>query len=106
MIMQESRYIKNATRCVHGIDLETKERQQVCTDFGLTMINLTNVIYYKWCTDKLLTDIEYAVEKGALILKNFKMMYKKQEPDMWWTRYNASSMSKRETYKRLVMRFY
>ena len=67
-------------------------------------------IYYKTARalkfdiDKLTTDLEYSVDAGAIVLADFRKRYSHKEVD-WWTRYNASSTSKRAVYKGLVERY-
>lgn len=91
ILAQESRYKLNA------INHES-------LDYGIAQINHKTVAAFGFDKQKLLTDLEYSVKAGAIVLADIKKRYGHREED-YWTRYNSSKPSKRETYKRLVMRF-
>jgi len=105
ILAQESRYQLNATNCIRGLDKTTHEETTVCIDFGISQVNLRNIIKYDLDTRKLLTDIDYSVEQGIWILAKFKNQYYDKE-DNYWSRYNASSHKKRKIYEDLVSRFF
>lgn len=102
-------HCKNETGRVPG-DLEfmacvkempTNGKVKVCTDFGIGQIWHATAESYEFDLDKLTSDLEYSVEAAAIVLKDFKNMYSKKDPE-WWTRYNASTPSKRQRYKKFV----
>jgi len=80
--------------------------QKVCYDFGISQINYKTAKAFNLELHKLTTDLNYSVEAGARILADFKTRYGKREPSTYWTRYNASSPSKRKVYKERVRKFY
>lgn len=73
-------------------------------DYGIAQINHKTAENFNFDVEKLLTDLEYSVNAGAIVLADFKRMYGHKEDD-FWTRYNSSKPEKREVYKQLVMRF-
>jgi len=79
-------------------------KSKVCADFGIGQIWFKTANTYKFDMERLLTDLEYSVEAGAIVLKDFMKRYSKRE-EFWWTRYNASSINKRKKYQRLVERY-
>lgn len=104
MLMQESSYAINAknTRC--GVSITTGERDCVVVDYGIGQINHKTIKHFKFDEKKLLSDLEYSVEAAAIVLADFKRMYGHKEHE-YWTRYNASTPSKRQIYKSLVARY-
>jgi len=93
IIAQESRF-KNAVRC----------RKGRCTDYGISQINIGTIKRYNFDTMRLLFDTEYAIEAGAIVLKDFKNRYYFVD-NKWWTYYNTSNPIKRLEYASLVERF-
>lgn len=95
--------------------LETSEEKLVedivYSDFGISQIHYKTIARYNFDAHLLLTDLEYSVEAGAIVLKNFmKAFANKGDPD-WWTRYNCGyrTTTKRSTcqkYKRDVTRWF
>lgn len=94
ILAQESMYKLEAKNCWDN----------ECHDFGIAQINKATIRAFKFDKKKLLTDLEYSVKAGAIVLADFKRMYGESEKD-YWTRYNSSKPSKREKYKRLVARY-
>lgn len=72
-------------------------------DYGIGQINIRTIRSFKMSTDRLLSDVEYAIESSFKVMADFKRIYKK-EPE-YWTRYNSSDPEKREQYKLLVSRY-
>ena len=91
ILAQESRYRLGAIN-------------HVSKDYGIAQINHKTVEAFGFDKEKLLTDLEYSVKAGAIVLSDIKKRYGHREVD-YWTRYNSSKPSKREVYKKLVMRF-
>lgn len=94
ILAQESMYKLDAKNCWDN----------ECHDYGIAQINKRTIKAFKFDKKKLLTDLEYSVKAGAIVLADFKRMYGDKEED-FWTRYNASCPDKRKKYKQLVMRF-
>jgi soluble lytic murein transglycosylase-like protein len=118
ILAQESMYRINTANCSYGIrccdftkvlGLETNkvgyDVVRSCTDFGISQIHYKTAERYNLDIALLLTDPDYSVRAGAKILYDIKRRYAKHEPT-WWTRYNASSPSKRAEYEKKVMRFF
>lgn len=57
-------------------------------DYGIAQINEANIKAYKLDKMRLLTDIDYSVQKSVYILKWFKDRYAHKEKH-WWARYNC-----------------
>lgn len=122
ILAQESMYNVTAQNCTIGLVLKYKpkidsnkildldkssylyEKARVCTDFGISQIHYGTVKAYNFKIKKLIWDLDYSVEAGAKVLNYFKR-YQKKEKD-WWTRYNSPTRVNRDTYKRLVERFF
>lgn len=101
---QESMYSIDKKNCTTGLaaqDDDTHEKIQVCTDFGIGQIWYKTADSYDFDITKLTTDMEYSVDAAAIVLKDFKNRYHKRE-QFWWTRYNATTPSKRKKYRELV----
>ncbi len=92
ILMQESGYNPKAVN---------KKSQ----DFGLSQINKNTVSTFRFSKLKLMTDIPYSIEAGAIVLHDIKLRYEKKESH-YWTRYNTSHPGKRLIYKSKVLRFY
>lgn len=91
ILAQESRYTLNA------VNRKSK-------DYGIAQINHKTIESFGFDKQKLLTDLEYSVKAGAIVLADFKRMYGKREKN-YWTRYNSSDPEKRKEYEVLVARF-
>lgn len=111
---QESKLNNSAKNCIRGVidntDINKKENNtpvMVCLHLGMGQINVTTAINIKHCSDlgRLTKDLKYNLDCSCEILDGFKKMYGKTEKD-WWTRYNSSNREKRNSYKKLIMRFY
>jgi len=107
ILMQESSYRLHVKWCttqsvkVNG----TWQKQRVCKDFGISQIHYKTARSYGFDKEKLVTDLKYSVKAGAIVLSDFKEMYKLKELD-WWTRYNTSNREKRDIYKKRVKRYF
>ena len=88
---------KKPNKVVFVIDKETK----VCSDFGISQIYYKTAKAFKLDLDELLTNLEYSVEAGAIVLGDFKKRYGKRESD-YWVRYNCGTKpsTKRATCRR------
>lgn len=95
--MQESSYQLDATNCYK---VKGKER----CDYCMMQINDRTAKNFGFDKERLMTDLNYCVEAGAKVLKDFKRMYGKKELE-WWTRYNSSDDEKRQIYKEKVERW-
>jgi len=91
---QESMYKLNSKNCDTGH----------CTDFGISQIHYKTVKAYGFDKHKLLTDLEYSIEAGAIVLSDIKKIYGAKDPE-YWSRYNSSNPNARAKYKKLVMRY-
>lgn len=79
-------------------------KSKVCSDFGIGQIYYKTAASYGFDINRLTTDLSYSVFSAAKVLSDFKRRYEAKEVN-WWTRYNASSKTKREIYRQLVTRF-
>lgn len=70
-------------------------------DLGISQINYRTAILYKFTLHKLLNDLEYSIEAGAIVLNDLRKSYGKKEVD-YWTRYNSNKPHLREIYKERV----
>ena len=115
ILMQESSYRVNAKGCHWGfrsltIKLKNKsvttleEETKVCSDFGISQIYYRTALAFKFNINKLITDLDYSVEAGAIVLADFRKRYSHREVD-WWTRYNARTRYKRNIYEKMVERY-
>jgi soluble lytic murein transglycosylase-like protein len=103
ILMQESGYKQDAKGCVRGLDVDFNEKV-VCSDFGISQINYRTAKRFGFDIEKIIKDLEYAIDCGAIVLYNFKKRYSKRE-EYYWTRYNSSTKVKRLLYKKLVLRY-
>ena len=116
--MQESSYLLNAKNKQCGIPVTDKDKHFldkdiihifdegcIIADIGISQIHYKTAKAFKFQMIRLMLDLEYSVEAGAIVLADFMKRYSKREED-WWTRYNASSRSKRNIYKNLVSRYF
>lgn len=79
--------------------------ETIILDVGLTQINFRTAERFELDLDLLLTDMDYSVNAGALVLGKMRQRWEKKEPIFWWSRYNASNPSKRKQYQQLVERW-
>lgn len=98
ILMQESKYKLNAVGC-----------QKKCKDFGISQINDHTSTRYGFDKIRLMNDLSYSVEAGAMVLSWFKVNYGSKEKD-WYTRYNCGTggMTSKKTcqnYKKLVQKY-
>ncbi len=91
ILMQESRYNLKAVHKTCGYSLG-KNSHKVCiiTDFGISQVHFKNIERFHFNKDRLLSDLEYSVDAGALIMSQY-LKYKKVEPKTWWSRYNCGT---------------
>lgn len=73
-------------------------------DYGIAQINHRTIKNFGFDKKLLLTNLEYSVKAGAIVLADFKKRYGHREKD-YWTRYNSSRPEKRQEYKQLVAKF-
>lgn len=106
ILMQESGYTLDA---INKIDAYVDgEIRLVSTDFSIAQIHIRTAFRYNFSINRLLTDLNYAINAGAIVLSGMKR-YSNLNKD-WWTRYNCGTKgtTKRTTcqiYKRLVGRY-
>lgn len=112
ILMQESSYVLDSVNSYCGLRRKSSDSGEVCVyeDFGMSQINYKTARYYKFDIELLLTDEEYSIESGAIVLSWFRKTYQKKEPRMWFTRFNCGTKPKvlRSTcvnYKKLVDRW-
>lgn len=96
--MQESSYTLNAKSCFYI-------KGQLRCDMCMMQINDKTAKAFGFDQERLMTDLEYCIEAGALVLKDFKRMYSGKDQE-WWTRYNASNPEKRTIYRNLVAQYF
>lgn len=60
-------------------------------DYGIAQINIRNIKAYNIDVKKLLSDVDYSLEQGAMILAWFYKVYGKKEPKTWYCRYNIGT---------------
>lgn len=96
--MQESSYKLDEKVCY-------EVKGKITCDICMMQINDRTAKAFGFDQDRLRTDLEYCVEAGVLVLKDFKRMYASKE-EQWWTRYNTSNSEKREIYLAKVSRYF
>lgn len=84
ILMQESRYT---------LDAVNKKSDDYC----MAQINIRTVKAFNFDKKRLLTDLRYCIEAGAIVLADFQKMYAHKE-NTWFTRYNSSNTKKRKIY--------
>ena len=107
MLMQENKYRLDSKDCHKAIVGKGKKysiNTKVCQDFGMSQINWRTAQSLKMDIPRMLKDVEYSLESGAIILADFKKRYSKKEKH-WWTRYNASNPEKRKVYQKAVEKY-
>lgn len=95
--MQESGYTLNVEHCY-------RIAGRIRCDSCMMQINDLTARSLKVSIPSLMANECTCVESGARILADLRSRYGAKEKD-WFTRYNASSKSKRRVYGRLVRRF-
>lgn len=60
-------------------------------DYGIAQVNRHTAAAYKLDKRRLLKDLQYSADAGALILRGFKDQYAAREPATWVCRYNLGS---------------
>jgi hypothetical protein len=108
MLMQENKYRLDSKGCHKAIINKGKKvtiNTKICQDFGMSQINWRTAQSLKMDIPRMLKDVEYSLESGAIILADFKKRYSKKEKH-WWTRYNASNPEKRKVYQKLVEKYH
>lgn len=103
MLMQESKYIVSAVSYKIVFNKKTGKLEKIPQDFGIAQINFKTIEAFKFDKKRLLTDLEYSIEAGAIVLKDFSHRFHFEEK--WWSRYNAQTLEKREIYQSLVSRY-
>jgi len=111
ILMQESKYKLEATRCnnkIYYVLKDIKKLQKTCTDFGISQINHRTVSSYNFDKNRLITDLDYSIEAGLIVLSDFKKNFRKEKE--WYTRYNCGNKgdTNRDTcqaYKKLVNKY-
>ena len=91
ILAQESRYTLTAVN-------------RRSNEYGIAQINHRTIESFGFDKQRLLTDLEYSVKAGAIVLADFKRMYGKREKN-YWSRYNSSNKDKRQEYEILVAKF-
>ncbi len=84
ILMQESRYKLNAVN-------------KKSNDYCMAQINARTAKAFNFDKKRLLTDLKYCIEAGAIVLADFQKMYAHKE-NTWFTRYNSSNPKKRKIY--------
>jgi hypothetical protein len=95
ILMQESKYTLSAVNCYKGM----------CRDYGISQINVRTIEHYKFCKDKLIKNLPYSIEAGAIVLKDIKRRFEKLDEN-WWSRYNSGTPEKRRQYEKLVSQYF
>lgn len=95
--MQESTYQLDR---VHCYKIKGKKR----CDYCMMQINDKTAHNMHLNVEKLLTDMNYCVDAGAKVLKDFEKRYKKSD-EAYWTRYHSSDPGRRAYYQFLVERY-
>ncbi len=63
-------------------------------DYGIAQINQWNIEAHKLDKTKLLTDLEYSIDAGAMILAYFYKRYADHKPRRWVLHYNCGTRDK------------
>jgi hypothetical protein len=91
ILMQESSYKLSAINTASS-------------DYGISQINKRTAKAFGFNKDRLITDLEYSIEAGAIVLADFQRMYAKKDP-LWFTRYNHNKPSLRKKYLKSISRW-
>jgi hypothetical protein len=73
-------------------------------DFGIAQVNEFNIKAFGINKKLLLTDLEYSIDKGAMILSWFHRTYSKRE-SMWYARYNVGTRKLRGALLKIYNRY-
>lgn len=80
-----------ATNKVCGLrNLASSGETCVITDLGISQIHYLNVKRFGLDRNRLMTDLDYSVDSGAMILAEYSK-YQKEEPKTWYSRYNCGT---------------
>lgn len=90
ILAQESMFKQKATSCKSGMD-NLGNVVKVCFDFGISQIHFRTILRYGLDKDKILRDLEYAIDAGGKVLYDMKRQYSRREPNRWWTRFNCGT---------------
>jgi hypothetical protein len=109
MLMQESGYRMGVHNC-YKIPADSKAlKLNHCEDFSISMINRKTIEAYGFNKQRLITSLEYAVDCGAIVLKDLKKRYGHDSD--YWVRYNVGTRPKHKIptiwndYKVAVLRW-
>jgi len=78
-------------------------------DYGISQINIKTIKRYNLDKNRLLVDAEYGIDKGALILGDFKKRYGSKLKKEWFVKYNCGTKKrceKRKYAKRYKQKIY
>lgn len=90
-------------KCIKNIEDLTVDR--VCQDFGIGQVNYITAKAYGFEVNKLTADLEYSIKVSGKVFADITKMYKKREPQDYYTRYNASNRAKRLIYKNRIKKY-
>jgi hypothetical protein len=68
-------------------------------DYGIAQINIRNIKHYKMNKNRLLTDLQYSIDNGVLIMAYFKNRYEKTLGKKWIAKYNCGTRVGCENWK-------
>jgi len=104
ILAQESQYNMEAKNCVDGLN-DALEPIRACVDWGVIQVSYKTAEAFKIDLRRIMTDMEYAIESGAIILKNKikECFYLGKDA---WNCYHSKTESYRGIYKSLVWRYY
>lgn len=93
ILMQESSYKLEAkhTHCGYA-SIDSELETCVVTDFGISQIHHLNLGRFNLDKKKLVTDLDYSVDAGAMVLASY-LRFQKREPKTWFCRYNKGIRS-------------
>ncbi|MFK7827307.1 MAG: transglycosylase SLT domain-containing protein [Oligoflexales bacterium] len=102
---QESCLQLDAVRKTNGFILVDDDyvEASVGSDFCMMQVNIRNIKHFDLDVNKLLTEPDYCIGAGAVILKDIQNRYARKE-DKWWSRYNSVSKFHREIYQKHIER--
>ena len=102
---QESCLQLDVVRKTNGFILMDDEyvEASVGSDFCMMQVNIRNIKHYNLDVNRLLTEPDYCIGAGAVILKDIQNRYARKE-DKWWSRYNSVSRFHREIYQKHIER--
>jgi hypothetical protein len=88
--MQESQYKLDTVSYICDTDEIGNKANCRFRDLGIAQINRTNLPRFKLNKSRLLSDLEYSVDAGALILASYRR-FERREPKTWICRYNTGT---------------